>query len=60
MDLGASYHFKNGVHLGFVINNLLDKDTTKEYFTYGENAFKNAYEMHIPGRNYWLNLSADF
>lgn len=60
VDLGTSYRFKNGITLGFVINNLLDKDTTGEYFTYGDNAHKNAYEMHIPGRNYWLNLSADF
>ena len=60
MDLGTSYKFSNGITLGFVINNLLDIDTTKEFWRYTSNVGTSSYGVMVPGRNYWLNVSADF
>ena len=59
VDLGTSYRFENGITLSFVINNLLDKDY-EAYYNWAANDSKSAYGMYIPGRNYWLNVSADF
>lgn len=60
VDLGTNYRFDNGVTLGLVINNLLDKDFTKDFFMWRQNFPKTSYGTMLPGRNYWLNLSADF
>ena len=60
VDLGTSYRFKNDITLGFVVNNLLDKDFTKDYFMWRANFPRTSYGTMLPGRNYWLTLSADF
>ena len=60
VDLGTSYRFSNGVTLGFVANNLLDIDTTKDFIMWQQNFAKASYSTMIPGRNYWLSVSADF
>ena len=60
MDLGTSYRFENGITLGFVINNLLDIDTVGEFWQAGTPLGTSSYGVMVPGRNYWLNVSADF
>ena len=60
VDLGTSYRFSNGITLGFVINNLFDLDTTKDFFMYSGNFPKASYSTLVPGRNYYLSISADF
>ncbi len=60
VDLGTSYRFNNGITLGFVVNNLLDKDFTKDFFMWRANFPRTSYGTMLPGRNYWLSVSADF
>lgn len=60
VDLGTSYRFKNNVTVGLVVNNLFDKDTTREYFMWRQNFAKSMYSTMIPRRNYWLTIGADF
>lgn len=60
VDLGTNYRFSNGVTLGLVVNNLLDKDFTKDFFMWRANFPRTSYSTILPGRNYWLNISADF
>ena len=60
VDLGTSYRFSNGITLGFVINNLFDLDTTKDFFMYERNFTRAEYSTLVPGRNYYLSISADF
>ena len=60
VDLGTSYSFKNGITLALVVNNLLDKNFAEEYFMREANNPRSMYNTILPGRNYWLNLSADF
>lgn len=62
VDLGTNYRFDNGITLGFMINNLLDKDFTQDYIEYSSSTtgVRSAYGTMLPGRNYWLNISADF
>ncbi|KAA6227399.1 TonB-dependent receptor [Campylobacter sp. LR185c] len=62
VDLGADYRFKNGITISGVINNLFDKDFV-DYFTYQGTrgtSYSNNYQRMIPGRNFWLNVRADF
>ncbi|TQR33052.1 ferric enterobactin uptake receptor [Campylobacter sp. MIT 99-7217] len=62
VDLGADYRFKNGISISAVVNNLLDKDYV-DYVVYqgtrGQ-SYTNNYQRMIPGRNFWLNIRADF
>lgn len=61
VDLGASYKLGKFT-LGVVINNLFDFDTI-DYFTYQGTrnlSYSNSYQRMIPGRNYWVNLRAEF
>lgn len=62
VDIGTSYRFKNDVSLGFVINNVLDKDFTRDFYKYSSSptGIRSAYGTMLPGRNFWLTLSADF
>ncbi|TQR59067.1 TonB-dependent receptor domain-containing protein [Campylobacter troglodytis] len=62
VDLGLSYKTKENLSLSFVVNNLLNFNTI-DYFTYqsgNSQSYSNSYQRMIPGRNYWLNLRADF
>ncbi|MCX2682849.1 TonB-dependent receptor [Campylobacter sp. MIT 21-1685] len=62
VDLGTNYHFKNGITMGVVINNLLDKNFV-DYSVYeqrGRSSYTNNYQRMIPSRNVWLTLRADF
>lgn len=62
VDLGLNYKANDKLVLSFVVNNLLDFDTI-DYFTYTSNgrlSYSNSYQRMIPGRNYWLNIRADF
>ena len=62
VDLGFDYKASDKITVGFVVNNLLDFDTI-DYFTYQGTrslSYSNSYQRMIPGRNYWLNLRADF
>ena len=60
VDLGTSYRFSNDITLSFVVNNLLDIDTTRDFFMRSANSARFTYDTMIPGRNYWLSVSADF
>lgn len=60
VDLGVNYRFKNGINVGLVVNNLLDKDTTREYFMWRQNFAKSMYSTMVPRRNYWLTIGTDF
>lgn len=66
VDLGLNYKASDKITLGFVVNNLFDFDTI-DYFTYPSTSngqtttrYSNAYQRMVPGRNYWLNIRADF
>ena len=62
VDLGLNYKASDKLTLGFVVNNLFDFDTI-DYFTYTSGnrvSYSNSYQRMLPGRNYWLNLRADF
>ena len=62
LDLGLDYKTSDKITLGFVVNNLFDLDTV-DYFVYqGARglAYSNSYQRMIAGRNYWLNIRAEF
>lgn len=59
-DLGASYKFNNTWNLGLVINNLFDTNFVDYVATKGGSEYTNLYQRMIPGRNYWINLRAEF
>ncbi|OCR87232.1 hypothetical protein CFT12S00416_08685 [Campylobacter fetus subsp. testudinum] len=60
VDLGTNYKFKNGITVGAVVNNLLDKDFV-DYVAYNNGkSYTNNYQRMIPGRNFWLTVRADF
>ena len=59
-DLGASYKFNNTWNLGFVINNLFDTNFVDYVTTNNGSSYTNLYQRMIPGRNYWINLRAEF
>lgn len=67
VDLGLDYKTGDKITLGFVVNNLFDFDTV-DYFTYQQagrggvitTRYSNSYQRMIAGRNYWLNIRAEF
>ncbi|MEE3704367.1 hypothetical protein V2I29_02045 [Campylobacter sp. CX2-8023-23] len=62
VDLGVNYKFSNGITIGEVINNLLDENFV-DYVTYTSGrglSYTNQHQRMIPGRNFWLNVRADF
>ncbi len=62
VDLGLNYKTNDKLTLGFVVNNLFDFDTI-DYFTYTSGrglSYSNSYQRMIAGRNYWLNIRAEF
>ena len=62
VDLGLDYKTSDKITLGFVVNNLFDFDTV-DYFTYTSGrglSYSNSYQRMIAGRNYWLNIRAEF
>lgn len=62
VDLGLDYKTGDKITLGFVVNNLFDFDTV-DYFVYQGTrglAYSNSYQRMIAGRNYWLNIRAEF
>lgn len=62
VDLGLDYKAGDKITLGFVVNNLFDFDTV-DYFVYQGTrglAYSNSYQRMIAGRNYWLNIRAEF
>lgn len=62
VDLGLDYKTGDKITLGFVVNNLFDFDTI-DYFTYQSGtrtSYSNSYQRMIAGRNYWLNIRAEF
>ncbi|WP_420842139.1 TonB-dependent receptor domain-containing protein [Halorhodospira abdelmalekii] len=69
-NLGANYHVSDNVRLNGVITNLLDKDF-KDYKTYDrcdgggctvveEGGLSNRYNTILPGRAFFVSVSADF
>ena len=74
-NLGASYSVSDNLRFNMAVNNLLDKDFTKDRETYnyddnGEIASATDYKYldvgssisgtYLAGRNYWLSVSYDF
>ncbi len=63
VDLGVNYTIAKTFTIGLVVNNLFDFDTI-DYFIYPSGtrglSYSNAYQRMVPGRNYWLNIRADF
>lgn len=60
VDLGTSYQFNETWNLGFVINNLFNTNFAEYVATNGGSSYTNLYQRMIPGRNYWINLRAEF
>ncbi len=74
-NLGASYTVTDNLRLNMAVNNLLDKDFTKDNQSYtydnnGKTQTATAYKYldigsaisgtYLAGRNYWLSVSYDF
>ncbi|MBF4520183.1 TonB-dependent receptor [Acinetobacter towneri] len=74
-NLGASYTVTDNLRLNMAVNNLLDKDFTKDnqsytYINKGKTQSATAYKYldlgssisgtYLAGRNYWLSVSYDF
>lgn len=59
-DLGANYKFDKTWSLGVVINNLFNTNFVDYVATSNGNKYTNLYQRMIPGRNYWINLKAEF
>ena len=74
-NLGASYTVTDNLRFNMAVNNLLDKDFTKDnqsytYVNKGKTQTATAYKYldigssvsgtYLAGRNYWLSVSYDF
>ena len=70
-NLGANYSLSDNVRITGAVNNLLDKDFTKNGSYTDANGDPASYYdymvigsgmsgTYLPGRNYWLSISYDF
>ena len=60
LDLALNYKFFKHYILTFSINNLLNTNFLDYRFNSTQMSYVNAYQRHLPGRNYWISLRVEW
>lgn len=60
LDLALNYKFFKHYILTFSINNLLNTNFLDYRFNSAQTSYVNAYQRHLPGRNYWISLRVEW
>ena len=58
LDLALSYRFYKHFSATLSFNNILNTNFID--YRVASNSYINAYQRHLPGRNYWLSIKADW
>nr|WP_232817624.1 TonB-dependent receptor [Helicobacter burdigaliensis] len=60
MSVGSSYAINKDWQLNFVVNNLLDKDFTKDYVINSNGEYESRFNRIEEGRSVWISLVGNF